>query len=54
LKVIAISGALNGDFLSVATRLGAQAALRKPIDRVDLLQSVRQALNGAFDDPPAD
>jgi DNA-binding NtrC family response regulator len=48
-KIIAISGGSTlapGDFLSIASLLGAVAALMKPLDRVSLLQTVRKALQG--------
>jgi two-component system, cell cycle sensor histidine kinase and response regulator CckA len=44
LKVIAMSGEFEGDFLPVAKSLGAAATLRKPITREDLLRSVGEAL----------
>ncbi len=44
LKVVAISGAFGGDFLEAAKMLGAQATLRKPIEKDLLLQTVRTVL----------
>jgi two-component system, cell cycle sensor histidine kinase and response regulator CckA len=45
LKVIAMTGAFEGDFLPVAKSLGAAATLRKPVVREDLLRAVREVLN---------
>ena len=44
LKVIAMSGAFEGGFLDAAQLLGAKATLRKPIDKEQLLQTVRDVL----------
>jgi signal transduction histidine kinase/DNA-binding response OmpR family regulator len=44
LPVIAISGAFGGSYLKTARRLGATAALAKPIDPETLLCAVREAL----------
>jgi CheY-like chemotaxis protein len=44
LPVIAISGAFGGSYLKTARRLGATAALAKPIDPETLLRAVREAL----------
>lgn len=46
LKIIAISGADRGGFVEAAELLGAKATLRKPIDKDQLLQTVREVLNG--------
>jgi CheY-like chemotaxis protein len=45
LKIIVISGFLQGTFLPVAKRLGAVAALEKPIDSELLISTVEGALN---------
>jgi two-component system cell cycle sensor histidine kinase/response regulator CckA len=45
LKVIVISGAFGGGYLDVAEKLGAKATLRKPIEKDQLLQTVREVLN---------
>jgi two-component system, cell cycle sensor histidine kinase and response regulator CckA len=45
LKVIAMSGAFDGDFLPIAKNLGAAATLRKPVAREDLLRVVGEVLN---------
>ncbi len=42
--IIAISGALGGEFLEVARVLGAQAVLRKPLDAELLLAKVAEVL----------
>jgi hypothetical protein len=42
--IIAISGALGGQFLDVARRLGAQAVLRKPVSAELLLAKVAEVL----------
>ncbi len=50
LRVIAISGGGPGvgmDLLKPALRLGAAKILRKPVSRADLLQAVREVLEGA-------
>ena len=44
LPVIVISGAFGGSLLETAKRLGANAALAKPIDPESLLRAVRDAL----------
>ena len=44
LPVIAISGALQGEFLKPASLLGAHATLRKPIRPDDLLKEVRRLI----------
>ncbi|HEY1342142.1 MAG TPA: response regulator, partial [Bryobacteraceae bacterium] len=44
LKIIAISGAFQGDFLSAATKLGAVAGLRKPLQAEELRDAVRRML----------
>ena len=44
LPVIVISGAFGGSYLKTARRLGATAALAKPIDPETLLRAVREAL----------
>jgi CheY-like chemotaxis protein len=47
LKMMAISGAFGGDFLKAASFLGAQAVLRKPISRDELLESINRVLNSS-------
>ena len=42
--IIAMSGAFEGDFLAVARKLGAQAALRKPVNADVLLREVAEVL----------
>jgi len=44
LKVIAISGAFQSEFLPMARKLGADAVLPKPIDPEKLLETVGQVL----------
>ena len=44
LKIIAMSGAFDGDFLRIASALGAAATLRKPIGREELLRTVESVL----------
>jgi PAS domain S-box-containing protein len=44
LKIVAISGAFGGQFLKVVRRLGADAALPKPIEPKHLLDAVRSVL----------
>ena len=44
-KIIAISGAFGSRFLTVATHLGANAALAKPISADVLLRTVRELLS---------
>jgi CheY-like chemotaxis protein len=44
LKIIAISGAFGGTFLEIAKLLGAGAALLKPIQLDNLLNTVKQLL----------
>lgn len=44
MKIIAISGAFGNRFLSVATHLGAHAALAKPFSADVLLSTVRNVL----------
>jgi DNA-binding response OmpR family regulator len=44
LKIIAISGAFDGNFLGVAKVLGAQIALLKPVSPKELLGAVHQVL----------
>jgi PAS domain S-box-containing protein len=46
LKIIAISGMFDGQFLKVAGLLGAQATLAKPLRPDDLLATVKQVLLG--------
>jgi two-component system, cell cycle sensor histidine kinase and response regulator CckA len=46
LKIIAISGAFGGDFLGVAKKFGAQAAVQKPVEREAFLETVRAVLRG--------
>ncbi len=46
LPVIAISGALHGEFLKPASMLGAHATMRKPIRPDDLLAEVRRLIRG--------
>jgi DNA-binding response OmpR family regulator len=46
LKVIALSGAFGGSFLSVAALLGADATLHKPVSPDQLLDAVRKVLLG--------
>jgi DNA-binding NtrC family response regulator len=43
IKIIAISGAFDGNFLKVAKAMGAYAVLLKPISIENLLSIVRQA-----------
>ena len=43
-KIIAISGAFNGNLLGAAKFLGAQAALVKPVSPKELLSAVQQVL----------
>ena len=45
LKIIAMSGAFGGKFLSAAIKLGASATLLKPIGRDRLLSTVRDVLS---------
>lgn len=40
IKLIAISGGYGADFLEIAGKLGATAALKKPFDRQTLLTAV--------------
>jgi CheY-like chemotaxis protein len=44
-KVLAISGAFGGDFLTHAARMGAVATLRKPLESEALLEAVRELLH---------
>jgi len=44
MKIIAISGAFGNRFLSVATHLGAHAALAKPFSADVLLSTIRSVL----------
>ncbi len=44
LKIIAVSGAFGGKFLSVAEKMGALTTLQKPVSPRDLLASVRGVL----------
>ena len=44
LKIIAVSGAFGGKFLSAAVKLGASATLLKPIGRDKLVSTVRAVL----------
>jgi CheY-like chemotaxis protein len=44
LRIIAISGALGGQFLEVARKLGAQAVLSKPVSAELLLAKVAEVL----------
>jgi len=39
-KIIAISGAFDGQFLDVAAKLGAHGLLTKPLNNFDLLEMV--------------
>jgi hypothetical protein len=41
MKIISMSGAFGGHYLKVASKLGADARLAKPIDREELLKVVR-------------
>ena len=43
-RIIAISGAFLGEFLPVATALGAQAALEKPIEQALFLKTVQDLI----------
>jgi PAS domain S-box-containing protein len=43
-RIIAVSGAFDGEFLKAASRLGADATFRKPIDPERLLPAVRTLL----------
>jgi DNA-binding NtrC family response regulator len=54
LKIIAISGAFDGNFLKVAKAMGAYAVLMKPISIENLLSVVRRALEQPADEsaPP--
>jgi CheY-like chemotaxis protein len=45
LKIIAASGAFEGQFLKAANAFGADASLRKPIDPKDLLEKTRELLS---------
>ncbi len=51
LKIIAISGAFDGNFLKVAKAMGAYAVLLKPISIDNLLTAVRRALGGEPEAP---
>jgi DNA-binding NarL/FixJ family response regulator len=44
LKVIAMSGAFGGDYLRIASYLGAHATLAKPIQMEKLLALVKETL----------
>jgi len=44
IRIVAISGAMDAVYLKTAELLGAHAALRKPIDREELLRTVRALL----------
>ncbi len=48
LKIIAISGAVGGRYLKLAGRLGAHAVLQKPLDKRELLDTIRRALDSPF------
>jgi CheY-like chemotaxis protein len=41
-KIVAMSGAFGGEYLKIATLLGAQSVLPKPISKEALLETVRQ------------
>ena len=43
-KIVAVSGAFEGEFLRVAQLMGAQATLLKPVSPAQLLNTVRQVL----------
>ena len=43
-RIVAISGAFLGEFLPIATALGAQAALEKPIDQTIFLKTIRDLI----------
>lgn len=43
-KIIAISGAFGGSFLTVAQRMGANATLLKPVSPAQLVATVRSLL----------
>jgi DNA-binding response OmpR family regulator len=45
LKIIAVSGAIGGGYLKVASKLGADAALTKPVSPEDLLAAVEAAMS---------
>ncbi len=44
IKILAMSGAMGGVYLSVVKKLGASAVLRKPIDAEELLSAVAELL----------
>jgi CheY-like chemotaxis protein len=44
IRIVAMSGAMDSGYLKTAERLGAHAALRKPIDSQDLLRTIRDLL----------
>lgn len=46
-KIVAISGAFGGDFLHAAKKLGANAALNKPIRPDELLETVERLMTRA-------
>jgi CheY-like chemotaxis protein len=46
-KVAAVSGAFGGRYLEVASLLGAEAALAKPVSEEDLVGMVRRLLGGS-------
>ena len=48
LRIIAMSGAFDGQFLSSAERLGVDATLKKPIELETLRRTVDEVLNRAL------
>jgi len=44
IRIVAMSGAMDSGYLKTAERLGAHAALRKPINSQDLLRTIRDLL----------
>jgi CheY-like chemotaxis protein len=48
IKVIAMSGAFGGDYLRIASYLGAHATLAKPIQMEKLLALVRETLESGL------
>jgi CheY-like chemotaxis protein len=47
LKILAVSGAFDGVFLTVARALGANAILQKPFDPAELVRCVQRLLPAA-------
>jgi CheY-like chemotaxis protein len=43
-RIVAVSGAVNGPFLSIAAKLGADTVLSKPVDADQLLATVKRVL----------